>query len=163
MGKMLQAPPSGAGTAPTIAAIDSQSISVSWSAITSANTGFSAAQYIKYLVETTPSLYMLSAFASGTTPTEWTTPTWQFLDNSGIQFYSFQTRQMLISSTAGGDCNTLAKTTTPNATYMQCPVAHRTIPAAILASQNFFIEGYAFLDSKTQTGTAAGIAICESC
>lgn len=161
-GLLLQAPPTGAGTAPVISAVDSQSIAVTWSPITNANPGFAFSQYIRYLVQTTPRLYSLSGFAAGVSPSDWAN--WQFFDNTNIQFHSFQSRQLLVSSVAGGDCRGGPSGTLPTTTQMRCYTAHRAIPTTISSSSTFFVEGYAYLDNSinpTQTGTSAGIAICE--
>lgn len=147
--------------APSFAVIDSQSVQLTWPALTGSNPGITAAQYIRYLVQTTPSLYLLSSFSAGVTPSDWLN--FAFMDNTLQQFVGFQNGQIVISSAAGADCWTGSTATAPSAANMLCAVAHRAIPANITRSA-FFVEGYAYLDNSlnpTQCSTLSGITICE--
>ena len=96
-------------------------------------------------------------------PPDFASGVFQFLDNTGVQYESFQNGQLVFSSSGAGNCWTGATTTLPSPANTQCPIAHRALPANLATSTNWFVEGYAYLDNSinpTQCNTMSGIAIC---
>lgn len=155
---MLEAPPAGAGVAPNVTVIDYQSVSVTWTNITPANTGYSYAQYINYQIQTQQQLYFFNNFESGVLPADW--PSWMWMDGTGgQQFYSFQSGQMTISTSGIGNCAGGA----PNSTTMLCAGAFRKLPQQTDPTA-FFIEGMVSLDRTdiNVNSMLGGIAIYDA-